>query len=200
MRRRMRTAAGFLGALALMTTTMPAAAQEVRPVEDFDASRYLGTWHQIAAIPAWFQDQCAVDVTATYNGDDVEGRIRVLNACRTADGTLDQAIGRARFTESPDIGALEVTFVRLFGAWRWFAAGDYVVIALDEDYRWSAVAHPSRDYAWILARERTLDDTTLRAIEATYARAGYDTCRLLRTPLEPGDPATPLCTWAAEEK
>ena len=137
MRRWTRTASGALVALALVATTLGSAAQDLRPVEGFDASRYLGTWHQIAAIPAWFQEQCAVDVTATYNRDDVEGRIRVLNACRTADGTLDQAIGRARFTRSPDIGALDVTFVRLFGAWRWFAAGDYVVIGLGDDYAWS---------------------------------------------------------------
>ena len=175
-----------------------AAAQTVEPVRGFEPERYLGTWHQIAAIPAWFQDQCAFDVTATYNRDDEPDRLRVLNACRTADGTLDQAVGRARFTEAPDVGALEVTFVEFLGAWRWFAGGDYVVIALDDDYQWSAVGHPSRDFAWILARERELDPATLAEIERAYLDAGYDTCDLLRTPLEPGGAETPLCEWTAE--
>jgi len=187
---------------ALVVTTAIAAATaataQVEPVRGFEPARYLGQWHQIAAIPAWFQDQCAYDVTATYNRGDEPGRLRVLNACRTADGTLDQAIGRARFTEAPDVAALEVTFVKLLGGWRWFAAGDYVVIALDDDYRWSAVAHPSRDFAWILAREPELEPATLAEIEAAYAAAGYDTCRLLRTPRQAGGGETPLCEWTAD--
>ncbi len=189
---------GATALLALLGGAAPARAQTVEPVRGFEVERYLGSWHQIAAIPAWFQDQCAYDTSATYNRDTEPDRIRVLNACRTEDGTLDQAIGRARFTESPDVAALEVTFVRFLGAWRWFAGGDYVVIALDEDYRWSAVAHPSRDFAWILAREPELDAATLVEIEQAYLDAGYDTCRLLRTPLEPGGPTTPLCEWTAE--
>jgi apolipoprotein D and lipocalin family protein len=194
-----RALAPFLAGFALVVASA-AAAPAVEPVRGFEPARYLGTWHQIAAIPAWFQEQCAFDVTATYNRDDASDRLRVLNACRTADGTLDQAIGRARFTEGPGVAALEVTFVKFLGAWRWFAGGDYVVIALDEDYRWSAVAHPSRDFAWILARERDLDAATLAEIERAYADAGYDTCRLLRTPRAPGGAETPLCEWTAEAR
>ncbi len=185
-------------AAASLAVASSAVAQTVAPVRGFEPARYLGTWHQIAAIPAWFQEQCAYEVTATYNRDEEPGRLRVLNACRTADGTLDQAIGRARFTESPDVGALEVTFVKFLGAWRWFAGGDYVIIALDDDYQWSAVGHPSRDFAWILAREPELDAATLARIERAYLDAGYDTCRLLRTPREPDGAEMPLCEWTAE--
>jgi apolipoprotein D and lipocalin family protein len=194
-----RTLAALL-AVASLAWAGTAAAQSVEPVRGFEPERYLGTWHQIAAIPAWFQEQCAYDVQAIYNRGLEPGRLRVLNACRTEDGTLDQAIGRARFTRSSDVAALEVTFLRFLGAWRWFAAGDYVVIALSDDYRWSAVAHPSRDYAWILARERELDTATLAEIERHYRDAGYDTCRILVTPPEPGGTETPLCEQMAEAR
>ena len=192
----MRALATLVAATSLAVAGT-AGAQTVEPVRGFEPERYLGRWHQIAAIPAWFQDQCAYDVTATYNRGDEPGRLRVLNACRTEDGTLDQAIGRARFTESPDVAALEVTFVRFLGGWRWFAAGDYVVIALADDYRWSAVAHPSRDYAWILARGPELAPATLAEIEGHYRDAGYDTCRILLTPPAPGGAETPLCERTA---
>ena len=36
----------------------------------------------------------------------------------------------------------------------WPFSVDYLIIDLDPDYRWLAVGHPSRDYFWILARER----------------------------------------------
>ena len=51
-----------------------------------------------------------------------------------------------------------MAFFEVGGHWLWPIAGDYDVMALDPDYRWSLVGHPSRDYAWILAREPQLDD------------------------------------------
>jgi len=173
----------------------PALAAQVTPVTGFDAARYLGRWHEIASIPARFQRDCASDTTATY-ALTPEGELDVLNACRTAAGEMKQAEGRARFTQSPDIGALEVAFFSIFGQWVWPFAGDYVVIALDPGYRWSAVGHPSRDYGWVLAREAALDGETLRDIAARFAAAGYDPCALLMAPETPGAPRRPLCEAA----
>ncbi len=150
-------------------------------VSDFDAQRYLGTWHEIAAIPAWFQRQCASDTRAVYTSVAEAGQIGVANSCRRGDGTLDTALGRARFTAPPDQGRLEVTFLEFGGHWVWPIAGDYEVIALDPDYRWSLVGHPSRDYAWILAREPRLDDATLVVLRERLREAGYDPCRLVLT-------------------
>ena len=64
-------------------------------VEDFEAERYLGTWHEIAAIPAWFQRDCTRDTMAEYAAVPESGQIGVLNSCRRAGGTLDSARGRA---------------------------------------------------------------------------------------------------------
>ena len=173
----------------------PALAAQVAPVTGFDPARYLGRWHEIASIPAWFQRDCASDTSATY-ALTPEGELDVLNACRTAEGTMKQAQGRARFTQTPDVGALEVAFFSILGNWVWPFAGDYVVIALDPGYRWSAVGHPSRDYGWVLAREAALDGETLRDIAARFAAAGYDPCALLMAPETPGAPRRPLCEAA----
>jgi apolipoprotein D and lipocalin family protein len=177
----------------LLLMAGPAWAGSLTPVGDFSVERYLGTWHEIASIPAWFQDQCVAGTTATYTPAEAPGEIVVLNACDTAAGARDRALGRARFTGPTDEAALQVTFLSLLGRPLWFTAGDYVVIALDADYRWSAVAHPSRDFAWILAREPDLDRSVLARIERAYAAAGYDTCRLLMSPRQSGEPRRPLC-------
>ncbi|MGF1445605.1 MAG: lipocalin family protein [Pikeienuella sp.] len=165
----------------------------VRPVSGFAIERYLGTWHEIAAIPTSFQKDCVAETTATYalaeDGDDLV----VLNGCLEADGTRATAEGRARFTGPRDTGALEVTFVQLFGLWLWPLAGDYIVIGLGEDYRWAAIGHPSRDFGWILARSKTLEPQRLGRIEALFREAGYDSCRLLLSPRTPGAPRPPLC-------
>jgi len=52
-------------------------------VSGFEVERYLGDWHQIAAIPAWFQDDCAADTMARYALAE-DGLIAVVNTCATA--------------------------------------------------------------------------------------------------------------------
>jgi apolipoprotein D and lipocalin family protein len=96
-------------------------------------------------------------------------------------------------TGPSDRGGLEVTFVSILGEPLWLLAGDYIVIALDEDYRWSAVAHPSRDYAWILAREPVLPLETIEEIAGAFSAAGYDTCRILMSPQKAQEARRPLC-------
>ena len=150
-------------------------------VRGFEAERYLGTWHQIAFIPNRFQSQCVADTTATYAPAPEPGWIKVVNACRTGDGDIEQVDARARFVGEPGEARLEVAFVELLGQWLWPIAGAYQVIALDPDYRWALVAHPSRDYAWILAREPVLDDATLAMLRDRLTAAGYDSCRLVLT-------------------
>lgn len=153
----------------------------LRTVADFDAQRYLGTWHQVAAIPAWFQRQCASDTEAVYSAVAAAGEIGVANSCRRDDGKLDTALGRARFTAPANEGRLEVTFLEFGGYWVWPISGAYQVMALDPDYRWSLVGHPSRGYAWILAREPRLDDSTLLSLRERLREQGYDPCRLILT-------------------
>jgi apolipoprotein D and lipocalin family protein len=149
-------------------------------ISDFEVQRYLGQWHQVAAIPAWFQSECVAHATASYAlGED--GLIEVLNSCETADGSRKQAEARARFLASRSDGRLEVTFVEVLGFWVWLAAGDYWIIGLHPEYQWSVVGHPSRDFAWVLTRSPSLDVQTLREIGQILEREAYDTCELLVT-------------------
>jgi uncharacterized surface protein with fasciclin (FAS1) repeats/lipocalin len=136
-------------------------------VTGFDLQRYLGEWHQVAAIPAWFQSDCATNTRANYAlGDD--GLMEVLNSCETADGSINQAEARARFLASDSHGKLEVTFVEVLGAWVWPAAGDYWIIGLDTDYQWSVVGEPSREFAC----PTDLGERSLRQLRASADDTG----------------------------
>jgi apolipoprotein D and lipocalin family protein len=170
--------AGLLGALlSACSRDVPAP---MTTVTDFDVHRYLGQWHQVAATPAWFQSDCVADTTADYALAE-NGGVTVVNSCLAADGSLKQAEGRARFTGTGTDGRLEVTFVKVLGFWLWPAAGDYWIIGLDPEYRWSVVGQPSRKYAWVLARSPSLDTETLIEIGRILEKEAYDTCKLILT-------------------
>ena len=171
-------AAGLFG--VLMTGCSSDANAPLSTVSNFEVERYLGQWRQVAAIPAWFQSDCVANTTADYAMGEA-GLIEVVNSCETADGSRNIAEARARFLNDPSDGRLEVTFVEVAGIWVWPAAGDYWIIGLDTDYRWAVVGQPSREFAWILARTRSLDAQTLRDIHHILEREAYDTCELLLT-------------------
>ena len=66
----------------------------LRVVDSVDLTRYAGRWYETARLPNKFQDQCAGDVVVHY-GLRTDGRIDVVNRCRTTAGKIDEARGIA---------------------------------------------------------------------------------------------------------
>ncbi len=174
----MRKALAFLTAIFLVTFVQ---ATDVKSVEALDLQRYLGTWVEIASIPQFFQRKCIRDTNASYSLVP-GGAIRIENLCTRADGLRERAEGRARLVDAIHPGQLEVTFLELFGEYRFWVAADYWVIALDPNYQWAVVGHPSRRYGWVLARDRRLSPAVLAEIIGRIKLQGYDACEFVVTP------------------
>ena len=159
-----------------------AAVGPVTPVAAVALERFLGSWYEIARIPAWFQNRCVSDTTASYQLRN-DGRITVINRCLTRRGDIDQATGLARVLDPATKTRLQVSFVSLLG-WRPFW-GDYWIIGLDPDYRWLAVGDPKRHYGWILSRSAVLEPALLEAAVQSLERNGYNRERFVLTPQGP---------------
>lgn len=152
----------------------------LQAVPSLEVPPYMGTWFQVALFPNRFQAQCVSDTTATYR-QLPDGSVEVANRCRTADGRLDEAIGRARptgllrgTTLAP--AQLEVSFLPSWIRWLPVGWGTYWVIQLAEDGRYAVVSEPSRQYLWVLSRTPRLtpeDETAIRSrlIEQGFAAA-----------------------------
>ncbi len=166
---------------------------DVKPVEKIDLDRYLGTWVEIASIPQFFQRKCVRDTRATYSAAEAS-LIRVENACTRDDGGREKVEGRARRVDADSPAKLEVTFLELFGEYRFWISGGYWVIALDADYQWAVVGHPSRRFGWVLARDRRLSPIALAEIVGRIKSQGYDACEFVVTPQTGGlSVRRPLC-------
>ena len=159
--------------LMLLTACTAAQAAPVSTVPKVDLDRYLGTWYEIAHLPMFFQRQCVGDTTAQY-GLREDGRISVLNRCRTAKG-WQEAIGRAKVMPDTGNAKLKVTFF-------WPFSGDYWVIGLDPEYRWALVGNPSRKYLWLLSRTPSLSQDQLDIARQAALAQGYNLTGLLMTP------------------
>ncbi len=173
----------FIRALMIAVLMSSAVARADAPVPDMqaiaplDVARYMGRWYEIAKFPNRFQKQCMGDTTAEYQLQP-DRRLRVVNRCRKADGTFDEAVGVAR--QAGEAGAAKLK-VRFAPAWLSFLPlvwGDYWVVDLDPDYQLAAVSEPGRDYLWILSRTPRVDPQRYQALLQRLQAMALDTSKL----------------------
>ena len=163
----------FAVTAALLVSGCTSGPSEPLPtVTDVDLKRYGGLWHEIARYENRFEKGC-VGATATYTLQN--GTIDVMNRCYDDDGRLkDTAKGEAHPVEGSGNAKLRVSFF-------WPFYGDYWVLMLADDYRYSVVGDPSRKYLWILARDTVLSDTDRDAILSKLPALGYNPLELYWT-------------------
>lgn len=164
--------------VALAVTLLTGCGQVAVPdgttaVTGFDASRYMGTWYEIARLENSFE-RGLTRVTAQY-AQRPDGRVTVINrGYRERSGKWEEAKGVAAFVGAMTEGRLKVSF---FGP---FYAG-YNVIALDPSgYQWAMVAGPTHQYLWILSRQRTLDPKVMDALVAQARSQGFKVDALVK--------------------
>jgi len=177
-------------AVAAALTLQPSAARAqtlpVRTVPFVDLNRYAGHWFEIARFPNRFQRQCVADVRASY-ARRADGRIDVINRCRTGNG-VTEARGIARLVDEHTQAKLKVRFAPAWLSWLPPVWGDYWIIGLAPGYSWALVGDPGREYLWILARTPRLDAESLAAARTVAQGNGFDVGRLLQTPQDAGRP------------
>ncbi len=155
----------------------------VQPVAEVDLTRYAGRWHEVARFPNRFQEKCVAETTADYTLLP-DGTVRVVNACRKADGSVTTAEGRARVAGRSS--TLKVRFAPGWLSFLPFVWGDYWILDLTADYGAALVGSPDRKYLWILARTPKLDEATYTRLVAAAAAQGFEVDRLVKSPAQAG--------------
>ena len=171
-----------LAALALyLPLSATASIQPLRVVDSLDLTRYAGRWYEAARFPNKFQDQCSGDVVVHY-AVRTDGRIDVVNRCRTAAGKIDEARGIGRKAgDGKNSARLEVRFAPAILSFLPSVWGDYWVIGLGPEYTWAVVGTPSREYLWLLSRTPEMSAISYeRAIEIARGN-GFDVSRIVKT-------------------
>lgn len=153
--------------------------EEVRPVQDFDAGRYLGRWYEIARLDHSFE-RGLVKVTADYSRRP-DGGIRVLNRGYNREtGAWDEAEGVARFVRKESEGYLKVSF---FGPFY----GSYVIFGLDRrNYSYAFVSGFNHDYLWLLARDPQVPESVREAFLQESLERGFSTEEIIWVEQEAG--------------
>ncbi|QFU06812.1 Outer membrane lipoprotein Blc precursor (plasmid) [Pseudoalteromonas sp. THAF3] len=152
--------------LTVVLTACTSVPDKVSPVSPFNLERYMGTWYEIARMPHPFEEGLS-RVTATYSQND-DGSVKVINRGFNAEEQQwSQAEGKAKFVGDTNTGHLKVSFFGPFYS-------SYVVFGLDqENYQYAYVSGYNTDYAWLLAREKEVDEQRLEDFEEQLRSAGF---------------------------
>uniref|UniRef100_A0A8C2XDL3 Apolipoprotein D n=1 Tax=Cyclopterus lumpus TaxID=8103 RepID=A0A8C2XDL3_CYCLU len=159
--------------LALLTAAAAAHAQSFHPgrcpqpsvQEDFDVTKYMGTWYEIEKLPAVFERGKCNQATYSLRPD---GTVKVLNFLVPfqvkSNGKRNTIQGVAKVKDSSKPAILGVSF------FKGVADGPYWV--LSTDYRSYSLVYSCTDYflfhvdfAWILARTRVLTEDVMIDLE-----------------------------------
>lgn len=73
-----------------------------------------------------------------------------------------------------------------FAHWKvsplWPLKFNYLIVALDPEYRWTAIGVPAQKYLWIMARDWKNPEPVIAEAVKALEQIGYDATRLVRVP------------------
>jgi apolipoprotein D and lipocalin family protein len=169
----MKTVNFLLGLLFMTACSGVKYKQTETPV---DLSRYLGTWyvwtgrttfvesgaHDAVEKYAWNTDKKRIDIDFSFHRDATNGKLKRL----PQKAWIVEGTGNARWKISPF----------------WPLRFDYLILAFDPDYEWTAVGVPSGSYLWIMGKHPAVSDAKLAEIVALVRNTGYPVQNLQRVP------------------
>lgn len=155
--------------LALLACTGDDA--NYKAITGFEAKKYLGTWYEVARLDHSFER--GMDKVYAEYGVREDGGLKVVNhGFDTKKQAWHEAIGKAYFVETPDVGRLKVSF---FGPFY----GAYTIIELDKSAYSYALVTGGKNYLWILSRTPKMDNETKQKLIAQAKSLGFETDKLI---------------------
>jgi apolipoprotein D and lipocalin family protein len=161
----------FLGTIACTTT-----GNNVKTVENVDIQKFMGDWYVLAGRftflekevhnglerYTWNEKENRIDVDFTYNKGSFTGPQKSI----PQKAWIYNQETKAHWKVSP----------------LWPLKFDYLIVALDENYRWTAIGVPDQKYLWIMARDWKNPEPIVAEATARLNQIGYDTKNMVLVP------------------
>lgn len=151
-------------------------SKPLQTASNVDLHRYMGDWYVIANIPYFAEKDCFDSIESYALRPD--GDIDNWFTCRkkSFDAPMKRkATALAKVEDKQTNATWSVHFFKIISV-------KYLILAVDPTYKWAAVGHPSRNYGWVLARTKTLPESTYQDILRRMGEQGYDVTRFQKVP------------------
>jgi apolipoprotein D and lipocalin family protein len=148
----------------------------MQTVNAVETPKFMGKWYVLAGrftffekevhngveTYSWNEENQRIDIDFTYNRGGFDGELKSL----PQKGWIYNTKTQAHWKVSPF----------------WPLKFDYLVVALAEDYSWTAIGVPDQKYLWIMARDWKNPDSAVAAATRALKDTGYDAQNLITVP------------------
>jgi len=145
---------------------------------DFDVSRYIGRWYEVARYETLSYEKKCNAATADYTWNATNSTLGIRNTCYTDGQFVSVSEGVARIPDMNDKSKLKVKFTTQpsspFEAPYWCHWTDYDHYAI--------VGSPGGNFLWVLSRTPQLPRADAPMLLDKVRSFGYDTSKLMAFP------------------
>lgn len=153
-----------------------ASMDYTQTVSEVELDRFMKKWYVIAGRLTFMEKGChnavedytwnekkqRIDIDFYFNKDSFDGKIKKI----PQKAWIKNKTTNAHWKVSPF----------------WPLKFDYLVVALADDYSWTAIGVPNQKYLWIMADYWDMDDNKLSEIIEEIKLKGYNVNDVLRVP------------------
>lgn len=145
-------------------------------VPQVDIPRFMGKWYVLAGrftflekevhnaleVYTWNEEKQRIDIAFHYNRGSFTGPVKSI----PQKGWIYNTETNSHWKVSPF----------------WPIKADYLVVALAEDYSWTAIGVPNQNYLWIMARTPDNPEPKIAAAVEALKKIGYKHDQLVFVP------------------
>lgn len=145
-------------------------------VPNVDLQKFVGKWYVVAGRfsflengahnpveeYSWGEKPNSINVNFTFRKDAFDGKLKTIPQKATVFDTKNNSHWKIQLL--------------------WIFKADYLILALADDYSWTAVGVPGGRYVWIMAKDYNMSDETLNEIIAKLDAINYNTKDIERAP------------------
>lgn len=147
-----------------------------KTVDYVDIKRFMGDWYVITGRTSflekgahnalekytWNERQERIDIDFTFNADSLDGKLKSI----PQKAWIHNSKTNAHWKVQPF----------------WPLKFNYLVIALDSNYQWTAIGVPDQAYLWIMARDPKISASEVQKIIKQVEATGYSVKELVSVP------------------
>ncbi|KAK3240373.1 hypothetical protein CYMTET_49783 [Cymbomonas tetramitiformis] len=151
----------------------------LRTVAEVDVQKFMGEWYVVGTIPTYFEiGACNPKEVYTWN----EAK-KVVNVQFTFNkNTLDGAISSIPQTLYP--AGYKGGLAPVSGSWQvspfWPVRLSYLIMDIADDYRYTVIGYPTREYLWIMSRSTTIAEEDYSKVMELVKEQGYDLSKIIK--------------------
>ena len=160
----------YLSLLTILCIALSCSHQKYeKTVSKVDRDRFMGDWY-VQAGRFTFLESDPYNSIESYSWNEKEGRIDVdfrYNKGKL-DGPLKKYPQKAWIENKTTNAHWKVQPI-------WPIKADYLIIALDPDYQWTAIGVPDQKYLWVMSRDPQFSKEKVGEVMKELDRLGYST-------------------------